>query len=181
MRHLKIDELRCFGAAENPIFDIHLVYIKFKKKKTLFFLNTKVILITKGFSVRMARVKRKRPFILLEVLIAIGIASIALSWIITSSSKQMHKQMEAAARIDRQRLFELEFFDCFYELRKQKSFNPRLAKTCQESKIKTMRDGKSWKTLKIVLKDPKLKLKANMKALLCLEKNSSTLHVEGNE
>ncbi len=125
--------------------------------------------------------KHKRPFILLEVLIAIGIASIALSWIITSSSRHMHKQMETVSRIDQQRFFELQFFDCLLELRKQKSFTPKLITPCQESKIKVARDGKSWKTIKISLKNKKLKLKSDLKVLLCLAKNPSTLHVEGNE
>ena len=54
---------------------------------------------------------KKRRFILLEVIIALSLAGMALFWLVKSTSLTLKKQLRAVHQIEAERLMEIAFFN----------------------------------------------------------------------
>lgn len=111
---------------------------------------------------------KKRSFILLEVIIAISIAGIALVWMMKSTSSSMQKQLQAIHKIDSERLMEVAFFDALLMLKKQPQtdldiqegenyFRRKLSTT--RTRPKTDKNNIDWQQITIETSFPKLSKK----------------------
>ncbi len=119
---------------------------------------------------------RKRPFVLLEILIATGIVTICFTLLFSTTSTHLKKQMHTLKLIEVERLAGLTYFDCLYQMASHGTFSTQSVEldssqlifkgrglkrniSTKSTNILTDRNGSEWKKLTFTVHYPELKIK----------------------